>query len=240
MRLLSALLGLALAATLVLQWRDWPPPRPSAPTGPAAAAPAQPSGVDESSAPLLPMPPREDYASVVERPLFLPERRPPPDDEGEDGEEDFAEEPAELGNIDLSAVVITPDAVKAWVLPHSQERRWLRIGDEIDGWTLTHIGPDSLVLERQGERNEVVLRDYDNAPAPIPPTPRPPPRLRRPDPAQAAPRQRGDERPATRQAPRPASAEAPGRGGTERAPPGARQPPRTDATQPARPPRDEP
>jgi hypothetical protein len=240
MRLLSALLGLALAATLVLQWHDWPPPRPSAPASPADPASAAPTSADERPAALLPTPPREDYAAVVERPLFLPERRPPPDDVDDEGDEALAEEPAELGNIDLSAVVITPDAVKAWVLPHSQERRWLRIGDEIDGWTLTHIGPDSLVLERQDERNEVVLRDYDNAPAPIPPTPRPPPRQRQPDPAQAAPRRGGDERPATRQAPRPASAEAPGRRGTERAPPGARQPPRTDAKQPARPPRDEP
>ena len=237
MRAVLAVIGLALLGLLFLQWRSWPPALPAPPPGADAAPAAAASG--EAPPKLPPVPPREDYASVAERPLFLPDRRPPPEEPEDASDEGLPEEPAELKDVDFSAVVITPDAVKAWVTPYSQERRWLRIGDEIDGWTLTRIGPDSLVLERQGETNEILLRDYANAPAPIPPTP-PPHRQRGQPPNQETPGRRDtDGRRTVRQPSRPVPTRAPDGQHGERAPPAERQqPPRSNAQRPVRLPRD--
>jgi hypothetical protein len=165
-------LALLLGGVLVLEWHSWSP-RDAVPTAPAAAGPAT-AGRDAASTDLggvaLEPPPQEDYASVVERPLFLPERRPPPPEEAE---EPIAEEApmTELDGVDLTAVVITPAVVSAWVrAPGENEVKRLRLGDEFDGWTVKTIAPDELVLERQGETNRLSLRDYENAPPPIPPT----------------------------------------------------------------------
>lgn len=165
-------LALLLGGVLVLEWHSWSP-GDAVPTAPAAAGQAT-AGRDATSTDLggvaLEPPPMEDYASVVERPLFLPERRPPPPEEAE---EPVAEnEPmTELDGVDLTAVVITPAVVSAWVrAPGENEVKRLRLGDEFDGWTVKTIAPDELVLERQGETNRLTLRDYENAPPPIPPT----------------------------------------------------------------------
>ena len=240
MRLALALIGLGLGGVLFLQWRGWPPEPPAAPpTDTAAELPAA-GEPRQSAGNLLPPPPREEYASVSERPLFLPDRRPPPDEPEDEGPV-LPEELKELDGVDFSAVVITPDAVKAWITPYSQERDWLRIGDEIDGWTLTHIGPESLVLERQGETNELLLRDYANAPPPIPPTP-PPAARHRGAPGEASPGPRDGAQPqATRRPYRPASAGPAAGGGDERARARAPQlPSRNNARRPVRPPRDVP
>jgi hypothetical protein len=91
-----------------------------------------------------------------------------------------------LDSLDLSAVIITPTLVSAWVNDPSQPRlRRLRIGDDLEGWSVQEILPDRVLLERQGEVNALILRDYGNTPttAPQMPIPRRPPRvLQRADP----------------------------------------------------------
>jgi general secretion pathway protein N len=172
MRPMLGLTALALIGLLWLQWRDWPP---------NAAMPSVQPGeqlgqVDAADNPLpsemlLPPPSRDDYASVTERPLFLPDRRPPPDEPEEEmpGED---EPPADLDRMDLSAVLITPSLVSAWVRsPTDNELIHLRIGMQLEDWTVDDIQRDKLVLKRQGETHELILRDYDNAPPPIAPTP---------------------------------------------------------------------
>jgi len=169
-----SLLALALLGLLFLQWRDWPPELPEAPQESAAGDAQQPQGGAPSADDLLaPPPPKEDYASVAERPLFLPDRRPPPDDPEPD-DETLPETLTELDGMDLTAVVITPSTVSAWVRrPNQRETERLRLGDEFEGWTVKTIEPDRLVLERQGETDQLVLRDYANAPAFVPPPPTP-------------------------------------------------------------------
>jgi hypothetical protein len=195
-------LALVLGTLLAIQWQSWapnaalpPPPVPqpaAAGDGGQAADPLDPFALEP--------PPKSEYASVVERPLFLPERRPPPD---EPEEEPVAEEPmTELDGVDLTAVVITPAVVSAWVSgPQSKEVKRLRLGDDYLGWTVKTIEPARLVLERQGETDELPLRDYTNAPARIPPTRLPPRRAggdqaQQSDPASG----RADERGAAEQA----------------------------------------
>lgn len=183
MKWVLPLFSLLLSGVLYLQWRDWSPNVPEPAPIPAVEVRAESGEVPAVGDLLVPPPPKEDYASVTERPLFLPDRRPPPD---EPEEEDMPEpeEPSDLAGVDLNAVVITPRVVSAWVRgPREQESIRLRIGDDFEGWTVRTIEPDRLVLERQGETDELTLRDYANAPAPIPPT-------RLPVPAQVPAQQR--------------------------------------------------
>jgi general secretion pathway protein N len=174
----KALLGglaLLLVGVLALQWRGWSADAlvPAPPAAPAAAASDGAAPVSADGL-LLEAPPKEDYASVVERPLFLPDRRPPPDEpEAEPIAE--PEQLTELDGLDLTAVVITPTVVSAWVRdPQAPELARLRLGDDFSGWTVKTIEPARLVLERQGETHELHLRDYAKAPPPIPPTRLPP------------------------------------------------------------------
>jgi general secretion pathway protein N len=51
--------------------------------------------------------------------------------------------------------------------PSAASLKRLRLGDEHAGWSVKDILPDRLVLERQGETNELLLRDFSKAqPAP--------------------------------------------------------------------------
>jgi len=165
--------ALLLLALLVLQWRSWspaPPPLADERTTETAGAALAPPPAE---AVLGPSPAKEEFASVAERPLFLPDRRPPPD-EPEQPEELEPEALTELDGMDLNAVVITLSAVSAWLRrPSSPELVRVRLGDDFEGWTITGIEPDRLLLERQGETDELILRDYRNAPPQIPPTRRP-------------------------------------------------------------------
>jgi len=206
MKALMLAIAVGLAAALYLQWRDWSPAVVQAPVQPAPdAAPAAAGGARAAADLLAPPPPKEDYASVVERPLFLPDRRPPPD-EPEDEAEVGPEEESDLAAYDLTAVLITPTSVSALVRQQGQQRSLpaLQIGDTFEGWTVKTIEPDRLVLERQGESNELVLRDYENAPPPIPPTRLPEPARRqtagRPQPpsARAPQHQRAGQQPTPR------------------------------------------
>ncbi|MGB5832006.1 MAG: hypothetical protein WBG92_08445 [Thiohalocapsa sp.] len=174
MKITLAFAVLLLCAVLLLQWRDWPPGVPAPPTGTSSEITEPTSGETSAGSEIL-LPPQaiEDYASVAERPLFLPDRRPPPDDP-EPEEDAMPEQLTELDGIDVTAVLISPSSVSAWVRrPNQRETTRLRLGDEFDGWTVEKIEPDRIVLERQGETDQLVLRDYQNAPAftPSPPTP---------------------------------------------------------------------
>ena len=173
MRLMLGWIALALMGMLVLEWSDWSP-APSMPSVEPSERPGQVDAADEPglSEMLLPPVSRDDYVSVIERPLFLPDRRPPPDEPDEEPTED--EVPADLDRLDLSAVLITPSLVSAWVRsPTENELMHLRIGMELEGWTVDDIQRDKLVLKRQGETHELTLRDYENPPPPIAPTPNP-------------------------------------------------------------------
>lgn len=176
-RALLALGSLALGGVLALQWKDWPPPNPA--SRPVAQVPAPPgesaaSGADPLAR-LNPPEPRDAYAAVVERPLFRPQRKPPdPEDTEPDQPETESEVATTLDGMDLSAVVITGGVTSAWVKPPgSGELIRLRLGDELEGWAVTDIQPDRLVLERQGERDELPLRDFTAAPPPAPPASNP-------------------------------------------------------------------
>jgi general secretion pathway protein N len=184
-RYAPVLIALVLLAGLTLQWLGWPPPMPVVES--ANAPGGNPSVVSSTQPDLLArletFDTRDNYASIVERPLFRPDRKPEP----------LSDEPAgtlgpeasvELSAFDLSAVLITSETVSAWVRDPTQLKlRRLRIGDDLQGWSVTDIQEDRVLLERQGRQDALVLRDYSKpAPATAPPAarkvpPRPPPRV---------------------------------------------------------------
>jgi general secretion pathway protein N len=168
-----AVMVLLLGGVLALQWYDWQssarlPTPPAEPESTAAPVDSGPQG-ERSAADAQP-PPRDEYAEVVERPLFLPDRRPPPEEEVEEPEPE-AVETAELDGVDLTAVIITPDEVSAWLRAPGESKLQKRLlGEDFLGWTVKVIEPALIVFERQGETDEIHLRDYAKAPPAIPPT----------------------------------------------------------------------
>lgn len=95
-----------------------------------------------------------DYRAVLDRPLFSPNRRPPPEDTttaAANKEFDF----------DLKGVVIKDD-VRTALFRRQTDGEVVRLtkGDEIQGWTLTEIELDFVVIERDG-REEVLEPSFD-------------------------------------------------------------------------------
>ena len=171
MRTLLAVIAFGLSLLLVWQWQDWPPPSPNPDATGLAAPPAEVVSKPAESPldRLSPLGEKDEYAAVNERPLFLPDRRPP----SLDPEEPPAEDPGlstDLAGLDLNAVLITPSEASAWIRdPKEKKVVRLRLGDEMAGWSVKEILADRILLERQGERDTLILRDYKNMPPPSPP-----------------------------------------------------------------------
>jgi general secretion pathway protein N len=150
-----------------------------APAPPAPSPPGDTQGDTQADPAANPSPllDKEEYASVKDRPLFRPDRRPRIDDP-EAARETAAEALGELKGMDLTGVLISPTVVTAWVRDPGQPASVrLRLGETLAGWTVQDIKTDRVVLERQGKTDTLILRDFHarGAPAPpaTPPTQRP-------------------------------------------------------------------
>lgn len=171
MKALLTIASLALCGVLALQWHDWPPKIDTAPQGSDPHETESPS-VEETASPLELLDPpleKDDFASVIERPLFLPDRRPPSEEPEETEEPAVVEEAPKvaLDTMDLNAVIITPSEAVAWVrTPSKPTAEKLHIGDTLDGWTVKAIKGDEVEMERQGKTDTLVLRDYSYSPPP--------------------------------------------------------------------------
>jgi len=169
------LIVLALAVVIVWEWWGWSPASPASHVSEPAGLPTDLSSRSAENQTDLSALPRErdEYAVVTERPLFLPDRRPPSEESDED-ETTEADLPADLAKLDLNAVLITPSESTAWIRdPEKKELIRLRPGDEFSGWAVQEILSDRILLERQGSKDTLVLRDYKNMPPPTPPRRKP-------------------------------------------------------------------
>jgi hypothetical protein len=133
------------------------PVRGSLPTEPAppvseVAAPAVDSGA-ASPNPLAGRP-IADFDAMVERPLFSPTRRPPPEDSTASNGS-----PAAVDSDYVLEGVIMSDDDRVVVLRRvvDNERIRLRIDQAVDNWVLRDISARSVVLERGDTRRELVL-----------------------------------------------------------------------------------
>lgn len=165
--LLAVTLG--LAGTLVMQWRDWPRSLSTGMTSGPTPVATDETGHPEGSLPATATrsEAKETYASVSERPLFRPQRKPEPPQAEQSEKTPAAENDGSLEGLDLSAVVISPGVTSAWIKdPSKPELKRLRVGDEQAGWSVKSILADRIVFERQGETNELILQNFTQPPAP--------------------------------------------------------------------------
>ena len=188
MRRILSVLTLLLAAGLLFEWYAW---RPADPVRSAGSGEQTSSASSDTlpKATVAEIPDPDHYAVVAERPLFVEDRRP----QGADGPAEVAppEEASARPEYDLSAVVMTP-AGRTALLVKSGAQAAERVveGDTLDGWTLAQIRDDRVILERQGEKNTIMLRDFSEKQSPSPPNR---------GSANVPPRPRGAERPDRRQ-----------------------------------------
>ncbi len=177
MRLGLAILLLGLTALLALEWTLWSP-RPKsnlvAPASQPAPIPAPPDSA-ELLARLESKEERGNYAPIIERPIFRPDRQPEPPPDAQAN----APSPSDgvpLDVLDLKAILLMPDLALAWVQDPAQPRmRRVRVGDEVQGWLVTAILADRIIVERQGQQDTLLLRDYSKVPPAAPPAMRPAP-----------------------------------------------------------------
>ncbi|MEA3638344.1 MAG: hypothetical protein VBE63_00185 [Lamprobacter sp.] len=165
------LLGIAglLALSLGLQWWDWREPLP-----PSPEASVQ---LDQISAPTTPqlsselslLRSEEDYIAVVERPLFLPDRRPLPAEAVDVEVPDLQAEIADLAMLDVSAtLILSPTEASVWLRdPQQPGLIRLRLGEEYQGWLVAQINADHILLERQGATETLQLLDFSAPPVPV-------------------------------------------------------------------------
>ncbi len=158
---LLLLLSLLLAAGLAWMWFDehaqmrslvWVAPKPLAPDIKGAVAASQTSAVDPTP-----------FASIVERPLFAPDRRPPPPPPAAT----LAPPPDPLANIQIHGIF---SGVNAGILARVDGTlRRVKINENIGPWTLKSIdGRD--VTFTQGPENRQIRLAYarlDTAVAPV-------------------------------------------------------------------------
>lgn len=147
-----------LAVLLVHQWRN--PPLLELPAfGPGAGEPGE-----VIIQPLPELGPVEAFAVINERPLFLPERRPPApsaDPAPEEEREEFA----------LQGVMILPGGSTAIVrVIGRDESVRLREGETLAGWTVARIEAERVILERGGESQSLPLLRNRSLFQPVPPT----------------------------------------------------------------------
>jgi general secretion pathway protein N len=147
----SALLCAALAVALVMELTtagDADAPALTAPT-----TTPSPSGAAPKTASRFTLPPLASFAETAERPLFSSSRRPTP----VDAPQGSAEQPF---SATLAGIVISTSS-SAIIVSHGDPPVLTRLkqGDELDGWLITTIEPNRVVLRRDGVEQQLKLRD---------------------------------------------------------------------------------
>lgn len=172
MKQVPVLIAFILAVILTLQWIGWRPATSmsESPNGASETAPIPAPATEDLLARIETPDPLDNYAAIIEHPLFRPDRKPePPSEDPASGP--TLEDSVELATFDLTAVLITPDLLSAWVQDPAQPKlRRIRLGDDLRGWLVIDIQPDRVLFERQGRQDTLLLRQYSQA---SPATPQP-------------------------------------------------------------------
>ena len=105
---------------------------------------------------VLPVPDREAFSEIIERPLFSQSRRPPP----EAGDQD-PDNPALL-NFHLVGVIVSTQSRVALIRP-TTEGPLLRktIGEDLDGWEISEINSSTVIIKR-GTATETLRLVYNH------------------------------------------------------------------------------
>jgi hypothetical protein len=122
----------------------------------AASPPASASTPRDDVGTKFSLPPVESFAAVTDRPLFAQSRRPPAQ-----GSDDSL---GPWSGLVLAGVVISPTGRQALIL-HGKPQTTAHVaeGQNVDGWVVTSILPDRIVI--RGGTSEHELRLLEKAPA---------------------------------------------------------------------------
>ncbi len=147
-----------LALCAGLGWLVYQGLQAAPPPGPVAAAGGAPPLDALPEETVFVMPPEQSFAAILERPLFSPTRRPPPE-----GIASVAG-PVPTLKIDVVGIVISEQEQFALILTeNSKEIVRLIVGDEFQGWTLEDIEPERVTF-RRGEIEEQIGLSFDRPP----------------------------------------------------------------------------
>ncbi len=131
----------------------------------------------------------ETYADMVERPLFIEGRRPVAED---DEEADQQQEVDSVDDLVLIGIYTDDKRLMALFSKKGRGRDFLKKsqGDDIGGWLLEEVRSDSVVLDKDGKRQTLLLRKPKLQPAqpPAPAVPRLPAATPVPAPGQTPPK----------------------------------------------------
>jgi hypothetical protein len=169
MRWLVAGISAVLALILYAEWYvtpvEPPVPRPASGSGDKAVAP-QPVGAGRTFA--IPLPDRDAFDVIAQRPLFSNTRRPPEEDEQAEPEPEVVTEGVE--GLDLNAVIMTSDEIVALVRDtKSGDLQRVKAGEQVRGWQVESIERGQLLLKLGDRTATIVLREF----APVAPAPPP-------------------------------------------------------------------
>jgi hypothetical protein len=115
-------------------------------------------------------PPLLELTDTVARPLFTISRRPEeePAETAPEAKVETVVTPTAPPALRLSAVIIEPDRRQALLIPKDggAPMRVLQ-GAEVQGWTLSEVRDDAVVLSRGSARHELTLRTFEPPPQPV-------------------------------------------------------------------------
>ncbi|MBT8051465.1 MAG: hypothetical protein HKO85_05760 [Xanthomonadales bacterium] len=139
------------------------------PSAPQAAEGTEGQAVDSEVPELQEARPIEEYAIIVDRPVFNENRQPVIGGEVLDGEDDplAQQEDVEAPDVELAGVVITPDVRIATLRLKGETESLVALeGQPLRGdfgsWKLSSIEPRSALLESaEGKRVKLVLQIHD-------------------------------------------------------------------------------
>jgi len=179
----------AVSARLYDEWRQASTGSESAPAAATAGGAATPASTPEAA---LALPPPEQFAVIVDRPLFAQARRPPPPappataapappSEPEPAPEPVAAEapppePPPPPAVDFTLVGIVTDGTERHALVQRQSDGTVvevPEGGDISGWFAVLIDPERAVFRQAGTEEELVLHFDAPVPAGLIPPPRP-------------------------------------------------------------------
>jgi hypothetical protein len=114
------------------------------------------------------LPPPEEFNSIVDRPLFSPDRRPPENAAPAETSSPASETDAEAPHQIVLAGTATDQANRAVAILHdvsqgTQFQVW--VGDQVDGWRVKEIRPRMIVLATTTEEVTVTLDEPALPPA---------------------------------------------------------------------------
>ena len=117
--------------------------------------------VETQASVIRPALPQEAFSEIVERPLFMENRRPyvPPVSKGpKEPKRPHQVETDILTLISLSAIVITKDKRIALIEDNrTRKLQQLRRGETFNGWTLTDIRTNSIAMQKGQDTRQIEL-----------------------------------------------------------------------------------